>query len=218
MSIFKRISTTLYSQLDEMVGEIENHDALIKAAITEQKKKLASAKVQLGRIQANETKVGKQIDELKANEQRWAERAVKAAEHDEQQALSCLHRRQQVQTQIKQLKDARQAYQQTASRMSTDIAQCEQELKSMHQKHELMQARQSSVEARNIFSETGGTSLDDLEASFNRWEVKLAQGEINLDNFEPIDQLEATYIEQENEDELRQELEKLMNKQQGEAS
>jgi phage shock protein A len=39
MSIFKRTFTSLYASIDQMVGEIENHDALIDAAIKEQKKK-----------------------------------------------------------------------------------------------------------------------------------------------------------------------------------
>ena len=54
MSIIKRISTSVMATIDELVGEIENHDALIKAAIDEQKKKIATAKVQLGKIRANE--------------------------------------------------------------------------------------------------------------------------------------------------------------------
>ncbi len=29
MSLFKRLSTTLFSRIDQVVGEIENHDAVI---------------------------------------------------------------------------------------------------------------------------------------------------------------------------------------------
>ena len=35
MSIFKRLSATFGARLDQVVGEIENHDAVIVASLTE---------------------------------------------------------------------------------------------------------------------------------------------------------------------------------------
>ncbi len=212
MSIIKRISTSLYSQIDGIVGEIENHDALIKAAITEQRKKLAAAKVQLSKIQRSEKSTARQLAELKQKEKSWAERAITTSDKNETQALACLQRRQSVRDQITKCNDALLAYQQTASKMSADIARCEQELKAMSQKHELMRARQSSVEAQNIFNEVSDSSIDELETSFNRWELKLAQGEIDVEGFDSTDTLEQEYISQENEQQLRAELADLLDK------
>ena len=39
-----------FASIDKMVGEIENHDALIKAAINGQQKKLAAARMQLTKL------------------------------------------------------------------------------------------------------------------------------------------------------------------------
>ena len=49
MSIFKRLSATLVTSIDRVVGEIENHDAVIQASINDIRKKVAEAKVRLGK-------------------------------------------------------------------------------------------------------------------------------------------------------------------------
>ena len=212
MSLFKRLSTTLYSRIDQMVGEIENHDALIQAVIREQRKKLAAARMQLNRIKASEQKVARQIVELKENEARWSERAVRTAGEDERQALACLQRRRVVRQQLVKLEEAQTAYQQTASRMSADIARCEQELNESSRKHELMRARQTGIDAMNVFDEYSTSSIDTLETSFNRWELKLAQGEVNFDSNDFTDALEQEFLSQESEQQLRAELAELMEK------
>ena len=50
MSIFKRLSATVVSSLDRVVGEIENNDAVIQASLTELRKKIAAAKVRLSHV------------------------------------------------------------------------------------------------------------------------------------------------------------------------
>lgn len=217
MSIIKRMSTSLFARVDEMVGEIENHDALIKAAITEQRKKIAAAKVQLKRLQSSEQKVSEQIAELKAKEQRWSDRAIKEAEDNEQQALACLQRRQLVREKIVKLIATRDNYQQTAAKMTSDIARCDQELAAMSQKHELMRARQSSADALNVINEVNGSSIDELETSFERWETRITQGELNVDSYELTDSLEESYLDQESNEALRTELNELLKQEKDDA-
>jgi len=211
MSIIKRLSTSLFASVDQMVGEIENHDALIKAAITEQKRKIAAARIQLNKIKSSEEKVTQQIEVLKCNDQRWTERAVTEASNNEAQALTCLQRRKAIREQIEKLTTARNSYQQTSIKMSGDINRCEQELKTMSQKHELLRARQTSSDALNVINEVSGSNIDNLETSFERWEIKIAQGEFNIDDYDTPDQIEQEYISQENEQQLRDELAELMN-------
>ena len=210
MSLFRRMYTTVFAQVDQMVGEIENHDALIKAAIAEQRKKVAMAKVQLARLQASEQRVSRQMKDLEDKEKSWTRRAVDEANDDEAQALVCLQRRQRIREQLARLGDNRETYNQAARKMSADIARCEEQLSSLGQKHELMRARQSGADALNIINEVSGSSIDELETSFERWEVKIAQGEIGADSFDPVDTLEDEYLGRENEAALRAELSELL--------
>ena len=63
MSVFKRLSATLFSHVDRAVSEIENHDAIIEAAIRDQQRALAKAKVRLNRLRAEGRKLEKRLSE-----------------------------------------------------------------------------------------------------------------------------------------------------------
>jgi phage shock protein A len=212
MSVIKRLTTTLFSQIDHAVGEIENHDALIEAAIAEQRKKLAAAKVQLARIQEQERRVQKQMEQLKADAARWEQRAVQAATDDEARALACLQRRKQATEQAERLAATRHEYQTTATRMAADIGSAEEELSSLSQKHALLRARQTSSEALATPHKAGVANLAEIEKSFDRWEVRIAQNGALLDHMEPVDELEESYRTQEEDEALRDELRTLMQK------
>ena len=76
----------------------------------------------------------------------------------------------------------------------------------MEQKHQLLKARECSAEAVAVIADAGGSRLDNLATSFDRWEIKLAQTEACVDAFEPVDELEQGYVSAENETRLRAEL------------
>ena len=212
--LFRRISTSFFSGIDYVVGEIENHEALINATIAEQKKRIATAKVQLARLETNERKVAEKIAELKTNENRWKDRALISSERDEKRALQCLQRRKNLHTQINQLTKTQKEYEQGISRMRADIEKCEVNIRSLSQRHELMRARETSVKALSNTAFTSDALFEDIENSFDRWEIKIAQNEVGLncdtllDN--NVDDLEQDFIDQENETELKAELEELI--------
>ncbi len=212
MSIIKRLTTTLFSQIDHAVGEIENHDALIEAAIGEQRKKLAAAKVQLTRIQEQERRVQEQIEQVKADGVRWERRAVQAAAEDEERALACLQRRKRAAEQAERLTATWREYQTTATRMAADIGSAEDELRTLSQKHALLRARQTSSEALAAPRKAGVANLAEIEKTFDRWEVRIAQDGVLLDSVEPMDELEESYRSQEEDETLRDELRALMEK------
>ena len=210
MNIIKRTFSGLFSQIDGIVGEIENHDALIKAAIKDQQKKLAAAKVQLARIKSQELQIKQQLAEQSLNEKRWVKRAKEEAADNEAQALLCLERRSMVKDKIGKLEHMLKQYQQTSTKIQADISRCEDEFKAMQQKHALMRARQSSADAANIVSSVSNSNLDDIETSFDRWEVKIAQGEISMEIADDSDELELAYLTREREELLKDELAALL--------
>lgn len=214
MTLLKRTFTSIYAKIDQMVGEIENHDALIEAAIKEQKKKIATAKIQLRRVQASEKSIAEQQAQLSINAKLWTQRAANEASGDsgnEQQALLCLQRRQKVQQQQHKLLQMKEEYQRSTQRMQRDISQCEDDLAGMMQKHQVLRARQSTAEAMQLIDAEGSQSLDTIESSFDRWEVKISQGDYAIDRYEDsVDNLEMEYLQEENEQQLRYELAELL--------
>lgn len=208
--LFKRTFTSLYSKIDQMVGEIENHDALIQAAIAEQKGKIASAKIQLRRLQENSQRTQEQIAQLSSNEKQWTQRAAKEASGNEEQALACLQRRQKIRQQIDKLRHIQREYEHSATSVKSNITQCEDDLARMVQKHQILRARQSTAEAMQIIDSGPENQQRNLESSFDRWEVKISQGEVSTEYYNEVDILEQDYLSEENEQDLRAQLADLL--------
>ena len=210
MSMFKRIFTSVSASVDQLVGEIENHDALIAAAIREQRKKLAAAKVQLRHLQDREQRAAHDIAALQAKCQQWQHRAVKVATDDESRALACLQQRQQLIARIDRLEGYRNQYLQTGRKMTADIARCEDELRNLQQKHELFRARQSSSDASCVLDSLSDIVSTDISASFERWDASIIEKELMAPMEEEMDNLELTFADVENREALESELAELM--------
>jgi len=215
MSIFKRLSTTLVSRLDKVVGEIENHDAVIQVTLNEMRKKVAEAKVRLDQVRNEEQQLKQQILTQKENITLWQKRAVECAKTDEAKALECVSRSRQCQQKINSLERSLAQYTQTADKLARDIETSEQRLIKMKQKLTLMRARQSTSCALEATNEINSHSETLLDESFDRWEINISQtemstAEMSTDSCEKIDLLERDFIAQEQQEELQKELEILL--------
>ena len=78
MSLFKRFSATVYSQLDQAIGQIENHDAVVDASVREARHASAKAKVRLARVRAGGQRLRAQLQAVLESEQTWIDRARRA--------------------------------------------------------------------------------------------------------------------------------------------
>lgn len=212
MSIFKRLSATLVSSIDQVVGEIENHDAVIQASLNDMRKNVAEAKVRLGHVRREEERLKQQIQEQQQNEQRWRQRAVECAKRDEAKALECVRRSQHCQQHAKRLTQAQTQYEQTAEKLARDIETSEQHLAEIKQKLTLMRARKSTSSAISATSKPENDSTQLLDETFDRWEINISQAEMAIDTHDIIDPIEREFITQEQQDELRNELAELLAK------
>jgi len=212
MSIFKRISATVVSNIDRVVGEIENNDAVIKATLTELRKKVAAAKVRLAHVHRQAASLDAQIQQRREDEQLWGERAVAVASSDEARALECVRRRQQCRLQAEKLEQTLQHYQMAAEKLGRGVQEGEQRLAEMGQKHTLMRARQSTAEALSAASQAGDDFLQQMDEGFDRWEIKILQEEMAVDSGEVLDPLDREFSSSETEQLLRDELAALIAK------
>lgn len=212
MSIFKRLSTTLVSRIDHVVGEIENHEAVVQATLDDMRKKVAEAKVRLGQVHREEQRLQAQIREQQENAERWRKRAVDTAKQDEAKALECVSRRRHCQMQAEKLQQSLGQYQQTSEKLSADIASTEQRLAEVKQKLTLMRARQSTSSALKASSETQSDAAQLLEDTFDRWEINIGQAEIMIEDNPVVDPVEREFVMREQQDELKEELDALLNR------
>ena len=100
MSLLKRLSATIVSRVDQMVSQIENHDAVVEAAIRESRQAAAKARVRLSRVRGDGEKLQKRIAELRASQTQWTERARSVAADDRDRALECMRCRNECLAQI----------------------------------------------------------------------------------------------------------------------
>ena len=76
MSVIKRLSATLVSNIDRVVGEIENNDAVIQATLSEMRRKVATAKVRLAQVHRQGADLDREIRQRRKDEQLWGARAL----------------------------------------------------------------------------------------------------------------------------------------------
>lgn len=212
MSILKRLSATFVSRVDEVVSEIENHDAVIQATMNEVRKKVAKARVGLSQVQREEQNLQGQLIDQQKNAVLWRGRAVKIAESDENKAFDCLRRARQCENSLARLEKAITQYAQTSERLERDIMMSEERLLEMKQKLILMRARESSGCALSASSEVDNNVVQQLDNSFDRWEINLRKMEMCIEDADPADSLEREFISHEEEAELRNELKQLLGK------
>jgi phage shock protein A len=210
MSIFKRLSATLVSRIDHVVGEIENHEAVIQASINEMSKKVAQAKVRLKQVHREADKLKQQMQSQQDNVKRWQQRAIHSAKTDEATALDCMQRAQTCKSQASKHEQALNHYVQTSETLAANIQTSEQRLQEMKQKLTLMRARESSNSALTATHNYDGEVIQFVEDSFDRWEVNISKDEILLDNVDNTDAIEHSFITQEQQNALRDELTKLL--------
>lgn len=197
MSIFKRLSATLFSRVDSVVSEIENHDAIIEASIRDNKHALAKAKVRFNRLQADGRRLQQRLEELQAAEAQWERRAKDQAEHDEQTALQCLQRRRECRKRAAQVENMLAEHRQAESRLAGELETMEGRIREINQQRSLLRTRQSTADAMRTFKAIEDCSYIDIEDTFEKWEVRVTEAELASGELEAVDDLERRFIDAE---------------------
>lgn len=180
MSRMKRTLSALFYKVDQVVGEIENHDAVITQAIAEQQKMLAKARIEYRRLQSQRTKAEDDILALREKTKTWKDRALGVGE-DEDTAVACVAQMERLEAQVEQRQRMVAEFQQAQVRMNEDIQRAEAQLRDLKQKHQLLRARQTTADALGSLGDLGQTRGHDLQDSFDRWEVRISQHEVLTD-------------------------------------
>lgn len=206
MSVFKRLSATMFSQVDRVVSEIENHDAIIEAAIRDNQRALAKARVRLNRLQADGRRLQQRLDHFKASEQQWTRRAQEQAGQDEDTALQCLRKRRECRKQIDGLETTLAEHRRAESRMAKELEAMSGRIEEIKHQRNLLRTRQSTADAMRTFRAIEDCSYIDIDSTFEKWEVRVTEAELDSGDLEPSDSLEQQFIEAEDLEDLKSEL------------
>lgn len=209
MTLINRLYATMSASVDRVVSEIENHDAVIESAIRDNQKSLARAKVRFNRLQADGRRLRQRLDQLRTAEQQWASRARDNAEGDEQIALQCLKKRRVCRKQISGLEETLASHTDAENRLSRDMSTVEERLRDINQQRNLMRTRESTAEAMRTFNAIQGYCSVNIDDSFEKWETRILEAELSGGELSDTDDLEERFIEEEELENLRYELDEL---------
>jgi len=211
MSLIRRISATLTSSVDRAVSKVENHDAIVNAALRDTQQAAARSRVRLERVRKDGHALKNRYQSLQLAETRWTERARKLATSDEAKALECLRRRKECVTQLRNLKDSIEKHEELEARIAAQVKKIEARIGEVAHQRNMMRSRQSVAEAMRAIHNIEGVSYGEVEETFDRWEINLGETEILLGASSASDPLESEFLAEEDTEALRAELDELMN-------
>jgi len=210
MSLIRRISATLTSSVDRAVSKVENHDAIVNAALRDTQQAAARSRVRLARVRKDGQALKDRYQSLQLAETRWTERARSVAASDEAKALECLRRRKDCEKQLRALDDSIEKHEELEVRISGQVKKIEARIGEIAQQRNMMRSRQSVAEAMRTINNIEGVSYGEIEDTFDRWEINLGETEILLGATTDRDPLETAFLAEEDTEELRAELEILL--------
>lgn len=210
MSLIQRITATFTSSVDRAVSRIENHDAIINAALKDTRRAAARSRVRLERVRRDGNALKTRYRELESAAVRWADRARSIAVEDETRALECLRRRRECLAQLENLKESIARHDELEQRIGEQVQDIEGRIKEVTEQRNMMRSRQSVADAMHAMNSVQGDSAIDIEDTFDRWEINLGETEILFGTTHTSDPLDTAFLEEEDKAELRAELEEML--------
>jgi phage shock protein A len=211
MSLIRRISTSITSSVDRAVSKVENHDAIINAALRDTQQAAARSRVRLERVKKDGHNLKTRHANLKQAVGRWTERARKIAAEDEAKALECLRRRKDCETQLVNLEESIEKHDELEARIAEQVKKIEARIGEVAQQRNMMRSRQSVAEAMRTINNIEGVSYGEIEDTFDRWEINLGETEILMGATTNSDPLDSAFLAEEDTAELKAELEELLS-------
>ena len=211
MSLIRRISTSITSSVDRAVSRVENHAAIINAALRDTQRAAARSRVRLERVRRDGHNLQSRQASLQKAVRLWPARARTVAADDEAKALECLRRRKECEHQLHALKQSIANHEELESRIAEQVKKIEVRIGEVTQQRNMMRSRQSVAEAMRAIRDIEGVSCSDIEDTFDRWEINLGETEIIAGAMATSDPLESAFLAEEDSAELRAELEILLS-------
>ena len=211
MNLVRRLSATFTSTVDRAISRVENHDAIIHAALRDAELGAAKARVRLERLRKDGAGLRSRHAALVAAEQRWQERAKQLASSDEARALECLRRRRDCETQLGNLALAIESHDELERRIAEQVRNIESRIGEIAEQRNRMRSRESVADAMRAIRSIEGPGIMDIEEAFDRWEVRLGANEYLFAGERAPDPLDAGLGAEEETRELRAELATLVD-------
>jgi len=219
MSLIKRLVTTVHSSVDRTLASMENHEAVVDAALRESREAVSRARVRLARLEKDGKQQNNRITELTSEVELWNERARSVAEGDRPKALACIKRRKACEQDLVLAKTQAAEHGHIEQRVRDSIAESTNRVQALQCQRNQMRSREAAAQAGKIVHSLDGRLGTDVEAAIERWEVTVGEAELLSDTLLPVavdcDDLAAEFVTKEENELLENELDTLLNSNEG---
>jgi len=209
MKTLRRLTSTIVSSFDWMISQVENHESLVNAAISEIQEAGGRAMAQLKRVKQDGQNMRRRLQELRQTEELWAERAIGTAKLDEKKALECLRRKKKVQKEIAALEEQEREHAKLEKQLSSDLEVVKERITVLKQQRNVLRTRESRAQALRALQSDDPRLISEIDEILTRWESKVSEYELHGSFEAGSDQFEDDFVGAEEESELRSELSKL---------
>ena len=214
MSLIKRLVTTVHSSVDKTLASMENHEAVVDAALRDSREAVSRARVRLSRLEKDGKQQKNRIAELSSEVGLWNERARSVAENDRPKALACIRRRKTCEQDLKLAEAQALEHRGIEQRVRDSIAESTNRVQALQSQRNQMRSREAAAQAGKIVHSLDGRLGTDVEAAIERWEVTVGEAEILTDTLLPVDlecdDLKTEFVTKEENQILEDELEALL--------
>jgi phage shock protein A len=216
MSVFKRFSDVLNSNLNAMLDKAENPEKLVRMIIGEMENTLLNVRTESAKTIADKKQMERQIKNFEAEIESWQKRAelalAKGREDLAKQALQEKHRIEQaIEAQTKEFSLLEVAIE----RLDHDIAKLQSKLNEAVARRKAIVARHETVKATiHLRKRIDTKNIDEALGRFDRFEKRMDELEAEVEamdlgrNVSLSQQIDSL----QDEDELDKELEELKAK------
>ena len=183
MSVFKRFSDVINSNVSSMLDKAENPEKLVRMIISEMEATLFEVRTESAKIISNKKEMQRQLINLQEEIGLWQLRAEKALSKDREdlakQAIQEKHRIEKaVESQTKELAELESAL----LRLEQDISKLQAKLNDAVARRDLIVARhdtvKSTIQARKRIDET---SINEALFRFERFEKRMDDMEAEVE-------------------------------------
>jgi phage shock protein A len=206
MNRVKRWTMSVTRWVDDVLAQVENHEAAVGSAIARARKSTARARVQLRRVERDAQMLRDSLAKEEEAVLAWRRRAKVTL--DDERALECLRRYKAAERRVVTLRQRLIEQQRAHKELSEGIKLLHQRLSELIERKNIMRTRQSHAEATHGMTSAAGP-IEDLEEVFDRWEARVGEIEIAIGYPDPVDSFEAQINEEEENHALQIELEEL---------
>ncbi len=200
MSIFKRFSTMIKSNINDLISRAEDPEKMLNQIIVDMRDQLAKAKREVAGAIADERKLKRQLDEASKQMKAWEKRAMLAVEQGRDDlAKQALTRHGEQQDHVAAYLQSWEAQRQETEKLKGSLRQLHEKIEEAKRKRNLLIAKQKRAQAQKRIHDTM-SGLSDTSAfdAFNRMAERIEEQEQrNLAEAEVTEALAGDSLEKE---------------------